>query len=272
MRYFSSLVIALSLALPAAASLATEAPPDQAGAAPAQIQATPAAAHLGVEVGPLPPALAVQLPDKLPKGQGVLIARVEPGSPAETAGLRPYDLLLSYDDQRLYAPEQLSRLVALDRPGRSVSLELVRGGGVLTVQVALGKAPTAPLMDSPWPRWPFGFFHRMPLTQPGAPEQLQETVSESFESLDVEKLEDGRYRAAIEYLDGSGDKRSFQFVGSRDELRRQIAQAKEMAPAARKHLLNALDMKGTWSMPQFWRPLDFENLMRAWRNGEWMQY
>jgi len=276
MKDFSKLVLALSLTLPTAAGLAADTQPAQAGAAPAQTQPVPAAAHLGVQVSPLPPALAVQLPETVPKGQGVLISRVEPGSPAETAGLRPYDLLLSYDDQRLYAPEQLSRLVALDRPGRSVSLELVRSGKVLTVQVALGEARTAPFPGGhswrSWAPWPFGFSHPVQPMQRAAPEQLQETISERFESLNVEKLEDGRYRAAIEYLDESGEKRSFQLEGTREELRRQIAENKEMDPAARQHLLDALDMKESWRMPRFWGPMDFEGLMRAWRDGEWMQY
>ena len=103
-------------------------------------------------------------------------------------------------------------------------------------------------------------------------EQLQGTSSERFESLNIEKLEDGRYRAAIEYLDRSGEKRGFTFEGTHDELRRQIAQSEEMTPAARRHLIDALDMKGSGPMPHLWGPLDFESLMRAWRNGEWMQY
>lgn len=266
---FSKLVLALFLALPAVASAGADTQPAQAVAAPTQTQPTPAAARLGVDVGPLPPALAVQLPAVVPKGQGVLVVRVEPGSPAETAGLRPYDLLLSYDDQRLYAPEQLSRLVALDRPGREVTLKLVRGGEILSVQSILGQAPVSPFMGHPWQTWPFGFFHPM---QSAAPEHSQEVTSESFESLNVEKLEDGRYRASMEYSDRDGTERSFKFEGTRDEMHRQIAETKEMSPAARRQLLNAIDVKEAFPMPHLWGPLHFEDLMRAWRNGEWMQY
>ena len=66
----------------------------------------------------------------------MLIGRVEPSSPAEAAGLKPYDLLLSYDDQKLFSPEQLSRLVATDRAGGRWVVELggpfVRHRGGLT--------------------------------------------------------------------------------------------------------------------------------------------
>ncbi len=101
---------------------------------------------------------------------------------------------------------------------------------------------------------------------------LEETVTESFESLNVQKLEDGRYRASIEYLDAGGAKQSHVFEGTRDELRTQIGQSTDLPPMARKHLLNALDMKGGWPMPHFRGPLDFEELMRTWRKGGWMQY
>ena len=266
MKDFPKLILAMSLALPATAGLAAERQTSQP-TAPAQTQPAPAGAYLGVEVGPLPPVLAVQLPLSVPKGQGVLIFRVESGSPAEAAGLRPYDLLLSYDNQRLYAPDQLSRLVALDRVGRAVTLKLVRGGQILTLQAILGGAPARPLMGHPQQAWPFGFFHP---PHPSAREQRREVIEESFESLNVEKLEDGRYRASIAYLDNDGNKREFKFEGSREELRRQIDQTEEMAPAARKQLLAALDMKQAWPMPQFWMPLDFEDLMRAWRDQQWL--
>lgn len=268
MKDFGKLVLTLSLVLPAA-GLAAEPQTPQPAVPLSQTRPAPVAAHLGVEIGPLPPALAVQLPATVPKGQGVLIIRLEPGSPAETAGLRPYDLMLSYDDQRLLAPEQLSRLVALDRPGREVVLKLVREGKILSVHAILGQAPTSPFMGHPRQTWPFGFFHPM---QSAAPGQRQEVISESFESLNVEKLEDGRYRASMEYLDRDGTKRSFKFEGSRDEMHRQIAETKEMSSVARRQLLNAIDVKEAFPMPHLWGPLHFKDLMRAWRNGEWMQY
>ena len=46
----------------------------------------------------------------LPKGQGVLVVQVTPDTPAAKAGLRPRDILVNYDDQKLYSPEQLIKL------------------------------------------------------------------------------------------------------------------------------------------------------------------
>ncbi len=268
MKAISMLVFLLSLGLPAAAGLAAEPQPPRP-VTPVQTRQVPVAAHLGAMVVPLPPALAVQLPAVVPKGQGVMVARVEPGASAETAGLRPYDLLLSYDDQKLYVPAQLSRLVTLDRPGREVVLTLVRGGEIVTIQTTLGEAPISPFIAHPQQAWPFAVPHLM---QPTAAEQRQKDVSESFESLNVEKRGDGSYRASIEYLEKDGVKRSFKFEGTGEELRRQIGETKAIAPAARRHLLDAIDMNDTFPMPHLWGPLRFNDLMRAWSNGEWMQY
>lgn len=269
MKDFAKLVLTLSLFVPAAVGLAAEPQTPLPVAPSSQTRSAPVAAHLGVEVGPLPPALAVQLPASVPRGQGVLIGRVEPGSSADAAGLRPYDLLLSYDDQRLLVPEQLSRLVALDRPGREVALKLVRGGEVFSVQAILGQAPMTPFMEHPRRTWPFGFFHPMQWAPTG---QRQEVISESFESLNVEKHEDGRYRVSMEYLDRDGTKRRFELEGTSEEIRRQIGETKDMPPMARRRLLNAIDDNEAFPMPHLWGPLHFNDLMRAWRDGEWMQY
>ena len=85
------LVLPYSIAIADAAPSATRDQP-QAAIAPPE-------AYLGVLVGSVPPALTAQLPDTVPRGQGIMVRRIEPGSPAEAAGMRPYDLLLSYDDQ-----------------------------------------------------------------------------------------------------------------------------------------------------------------------------
>ena len=268
MNRLTKIALALSLALPAGGVFAAQPVPAIAAAAPT-VQTAATGAHLGVGVEAVPPVLAAQLPSTVPQGQGVLIGRVEPGSPAAAAGLQAYDILLSYGDQKLFSPDQLSALVAADQPGRTVTLKLVRGGQVQEVQAELGQGAPQPAAPRPWQARPFHFPRH---AFPAMPEQRQKTVSESFESLNVQKLEDGRYRAAIEYLDEGGAKQSHVFEGTRDELRTQIGQSKDLPPTARKHLLNALNMKGGWPMPHFRGPLDFEELMRTWREGGWMQY
>ena len=111
MTRLTKIALALSLALPACGVFAAQPVPTIAAAAPA-VQTAATGAHLGVGVEAVPPVLAAQLPYTVPQGQGVLIGRVEPGSPAAAAGLQAYDILLSYGDQKLFSPDQLSALVA----------------------------------------------------------------------------------------------------------------------------------------------------------------
>ena len=73
-----------------------------------------------------------------------MIANVMKGSPAEKAGLRMHDILAAYDDQKLFAGDQLVKLVRADKPGRSVKLQIVREGQLETVTVVR----TLPLAES----------------------------------------------------------------------------------------------------------------------------
>ena len=83
----------------------------------AAVQPGPKRAYLGLEIEPVPAAVFSQLSGIVPMGQGVLVANMPKDCPAAQAGLRRYDILLSYDDQRLHAPEQLIKLVRSDAPG-----------------------------------------------------------------------------------------------------------------------------------------------------------
>lgn len=260
-------MLALSLTLPAAAVLADQAV--QQPAPPPTLQAAPASAHLGVMVRDVPPILAAQLPADVPRGQGVMIVQVQPGSPAAKAGLQQFDVLLSYDDQKLFSADQLSALVANDQPGRTATLQVVRAGKVQSIQVELGQRAARPVMPGPWQSTPFRMPHPVMPPMPGQ-EQAPPTVTETFESLNVEKLEDGRYRAAIEYVGPDGKKLSKVYEGSRNEVRQQIQQSQDLPMPARKLLLNALGMQPQLPpMPGFNGPFDIDQLMQHWRGGGW---
>jgi serine protease Do len=99
-------------------------------------------AQLGVEVQSLTPDLAASF--KRPDASGALVAKVLPGTAAARAGLRPGDVILSYDHQAVIDAGDLSAKVGLASPGTSVSLEIWRGGKPMTVQADLrASAPLA---------------------------------------------------------------------------------------------------------------------------------
>jgi len=58
----------------------------------------------------------------------ILAASVEPGSPAEQAGIRARDIILGLDGTAVTGGDDLIRLLAGDKIGRSVEIEILRGG------------------------------------------------------------------------------------------------------------------------------------------------
>ena len=82
--------------------------------------------RLGVRIQPMTKELAQSF--KLQEPNGALIASVDPGSPADKAGLRPGDVVLSLNGQAIDDPNKLPRLVAATKPGASATLRIWRDG------------------------------------------------------------------------------------------------------------------------------------------------
>jgi serine protease Do len=57
---------------------------------------------------------------KLQPGQGVIIARVEAGSPGAKAGLEPGDVILEVNEMAVTSPQDLSEALAIVKPGQYV--------------------------------------------------------------------------------------------------------------------------------------------------------
>ncbi len=114
-------------------------------------------AYLGLYARPLEPEVASLF--RLPVDTGLLVERVEQGSPAQRAGVRggstsvvvsgtDYtlggDILVAADGKRVTSLAELRDLLALHRPGDRVELELYRGSDKRTVTVTLGRQSTTP--------------------------------------------------------------------------------------------------------------------------------
>jgi serine protease Do len=65
---------------------------------------------------------------KLDQERGVEVVKVEPGSPAESAGIKAGDVLLSYNGENILGAQQLGRLVSETPVGRKVKIQLWRDG------------------------------------------------------------------------------------------------------------------------------------------------
>jgi serine protease Do len=78
---------------------------------------------------------------KLGVSQGAMVQDVTDGSPADRAGLRPYDVLVALEDAAIGNEDQLIREIAGRSPGSAVRLRLVRDGREQTTTVKLAERP-----------------------------------------------------------------------------------------------------------------------------------
>ncbi len=70
---------------------------------------------------------------------GALIMKVEPGTPADKAGMKPYDVIVEIDGESIKDPTDLSFKVADIPPGTTVNIKVLRKGGeekILKVKIA----------------------------------------------------------------------------------------------------------------------------------------
>ncbi len=102
--------------------------------------------YLGVSLTEICPEVRAQT--SLRAGEGLMIGRVAPGSPAAALGLLHYDILTAFNDQRIMSPGQFVTLVENTGPGVEVEITYLRRSAELKAKVKLERAPAAPLSTS----------------------------------------------------------------------------------------------------------------------------
>jgi serine protease Do len=106
-----------------------------------QLQATGKVTRgrLGVGIQPLTKELAQSF--KLDAPVGAVVVNVEKGSPADKAGLKVGDVILSFNGKSIEDPNELPRLVAATKPGEKATLEVWRGGKREQLAATVGEFP-----------------------------------------------------------------------------------------------------------------------------------
>ncbi|HEX6929140.1 MAG TPA: PDZ domain-containing protein, partial [Gammaproteobacteria bacterium] len=98
---------------------------------------------LGVDIQDVTRELADSF--EMSRPEGALVRYVMSGSPAESAGLEVGDIILRFDDQPVYAADELPPMVGGVPAGSEVALSVMREGEPREVKVTLGEVPVETL-------------------------------------------------------------------------------------------------------------------------------
>ncbi len=93
--------------------------------------------RIGVQIGDVSKEVAESL--GLPRAQGALVGRVEPGSPAEKAGVEAGDIITAFNGQAIEKSGDLPRLVGSTKPGSKSVLTVLRKGQKRDLQVVVAE-------------------------------------------------------------------------------------------------------------------------------------
>ena len=107
-------------------------------------------AYLGVAMVPLTPEIKQQVNNasggriQVTASQGVLIARIEPNSPAALAGLRAGDVIQKINNQSVTTTNEVQRLVEQTTVGSELQMQVERNGQPLQLGVRTAPLPAPP--------------------------------------------------------------------------------------------------------------------------------
>jgi hypothetical protein len=137
--HLASALLGLAAAAPAGAAEPPRSDLRPAGEVAAAERPSPLA---GMTLAPVPALLRTHL--VIPEGVGLVVREIVAGSPAEAAGLRVHDLLVSLDGQPLLRPDHPAALVAAAGPEAPLLLDIRRAGKQLSVSLNPALSPGAP--------------------------------------------------------------------------------------------------------------------------------
>ncbi|MCK0196327.1 Do family serine endopeptidase [Ancylobacter sp. 6x-1] len=96
--------------------------------------------YVGVQIQPVSDDVAEAL--GMSDAKGALIAQVQPGTPGEKAGLKAGDVVTAIDGDTVKDAREMSRKIAMKKPGTTVKLDVLRDGKPTTVSITLEQLPT----------------------------------------------------------------------------------------------------------------------------------
>lgn len=98
--------------------------------------------YLGIQVTDLTPDVASSLNE--PAAKGALVNQVNDGSPAQSAGLKPYDVITSFNGEKVSNGSDLQVVAGSAAPDSIAKVGILRDGKPMTVAVTMGNYANAP--------------------------------------------------------------------------------------------------------------------------------
>ncbi|HTH72835.1 MAG TPA: DegQ family serine endoprotease [Trinickia sp.] len=101
----------------------------------------------------------------LPRAQGALVSSVEPGGPADKAGVQPGDIILKFNGTLVDADTDLPRMVGDTKPGTRANVTIWRKGQTTELPITVAETPSDKMAkvvgrptppSKPQPRNPLG--------------------------------------------------------------------------------------------------------------------
>jgi len=127
--------------------------------------------YLGIYGQDITPEMAQLL--QLENSQGVIVASVEKGSPADKAGLKSHDVLLKMSGKKIESYDSFRNEVAMLMPNSRVTFLVSRDGKTTDITVTLAERPTEVAQGN----------------QPGGRQQSQEALGIEVQSLTKDMAE-----------------------------------------------------------------------------------
>jgi predicted metalloprotease with PDZ domain len=127
-RRIAIAAVALTLVLATGAYAVTSAVMGGGSGGPTSSAASGSGAWLGIDVASSPLG-------------GVMVVDVFPGSPAQTAGMEPGDVVTQINGQPILSPSDVTSAIAIMRPGDHVQLQFEGSGTTYSASVALASRP-----------------------------------------------------------------------------------------------------------------------------------
>lgn len=124
----------------------------------------------------------------MPRPMGAFVDEVQPGSPAEAAGVLNDDIIMAFNDREIESSSMLPFYVGQVRPGTSAELTIMRNGETIALEVVVGALPGSGVAATSVPAEP-PRANTLGLTISELSEEAREVSG--IQGVRVEELQDG---------------------------------------------------------------------------------